>query len=139
MTDSDIQGGCTCGAIRYRAGGAPTNSMICHCRTCRRVAAAPVVAWLTFPRSGFEIARGRPARFQSSEPVVRTFCNVCGTQLTYAHRDAPNTIDVTTCSLDDPNRFPPTHHSWLEHDLAWIRFGDGLPTFAQFRPPPTLP
>lgn len=126
------EGGCVCGAIRYRVTGKPTNSMICHCRTCRRVAASPVCAWVTFP-ARFELMQGRPAEFRSSKPVRRTFCAACGTPLTYEHDDSPGFVDVTTCSLDDPDRFPPTHHSWLSHDLAWVRFGDGLPTFQESR------
>ena len=127
------QGGCICGAVRYEAGGAPTNTMICHCRTCRRVAAAPVVAWVTYPRESFRFVKGEPASFHSTAPVTRTFCRDCGTPLTYRHADSPETVDVTTCSLDAPESFPPTHHSWLDHDLPWVRFGDGLPTFAEFR------
>jgi hypothetical protein len=127
------EGGCACGAIRYRATGSPTNTMVCHCRTCRRVAAAPVVAWVTFPASQFTIVQGKPAEFHSTPPVRRTFCAACGTPLTYRHADGRDSVDVTTCSLDDPDRFPPTHHSWLSHDLAWVRFGDGLPTFAEWR------
>jgi len=45
----------------------------------------------------------------------------------------PTTIDVTTCSLDNPDAFRPTHHSWLRHDLKWVKFGDDPPTFAQSR------
>jgi len=127
------EGGCACRAIRYRATGRPTNTMVCHCRTCRRVAAAPVVAWVTFPASRFAIVRGEPAEFHSTPPVRRTFCAACGTPLTYQHADGGESIDVTTCSLDDPDRFPPTHHSWMSHDLAWVRFGDGLPTFPEWR------
>lgn len=74
-----------CGGIRYVAEGPPSNTMVCHCRTCRRAAASPA------------------------------------------------TVDVTTCSLDDADAFPPTHHSWLSHDLGWVRFGDGLPAFQEFR------
>ena len=132
MTTS-FEGGCICGATRYVVDGEPTNTMICHCQSCRRVAAAPVVAWVTFPKTHFAWQRGAATAFHSSEPVRRTFCPSCGTPLTYEHRDSPDTIDVTTCSLDDPNRFPPTHHSWLSHDLAWVHFGDGLPSFAEWR------
>jgi hypothetical protein len=128
-----VEGGCFCGAVRYRASGRPTNTMVCHCRSCRRVAAAPVVAWLTFPREHFAITAGTPVAFQSSPPVTRTFCGNCGTPLTYAHADAPGTIDVTTCSLDDPQAYPPTHHSWLRDDLDWVRFGDGLPAWHEWR------
>jgi hypothetical protein len=92
-----------------------------------------VVAWVTFPKSAFELLLGQPTEFRSSPPVRRSFCGLCGTPLTYAHDDSPETLDITTCSLDDPNAFPPTHHSWLSHDLAWVEFGDGLPTFAEWR------
>ena len=126
-------GGCACGAVRYEAEGRPTNTMVCHCRTCRRVAAAPVVGWVTFPAEKFRFVAGEPASFHSTEPVTRTFCGACGTPLTYRHADSSDTVDVTTCSLDDPDAFPPTHHSWLSHDVAWVRFGDGLPTFREFR------
>ena len=50
-----VEGGCICGAIRYRVTGHPTNSMICHCQTCRRVSASPVVAWVTFPAAQFHL------------------------------------------------------------------------------------
>jgi hypothetical protein len=109
--------------------------MMCHCQSCRRVAAAPVVAWVTFPLAQFQLLRGHPTEFDSSEPVRRTFCGACGTPLTYEHRDRAGFVDVTTCSLDDPSLFPPTHHSWLSHDVAWVRFGDGLPAFQQSRHP----
>jgi hypothetical protein len=93
--------------VRYEASGACSNSMVCHCRSCRRAAGAP---------------------------VVRTICGACGTPLTYRHESYGDAIDITTCSLDEPERFPPTHHSWLSHDVSWVKFGDGLPAFAEFRP-----
>ena len=129
-----LAGGCLCGAVRYRITGKPTNTMICHCESCRRAAAAPVVAWLTFPKSRMRWSKGKPVAFRSSPPVRRTFCGACGTPLTYTHERSPKAIDVTTCSLDAPDAFPPTHHSWLSDDLAWVRFGDRLPTFPKFRP-----
>ena len=128
------EGGCLCGRIRYRTSGKATNSMLCHCQTCRRIAGSPVVGWVTFAKAHFELSRGKPAEFQSSPPVRRTFCGACGTPLTYEHRDSAASIDITTCSLDDLTSFPPTHHSWLSHDIAWLRFGDGLPAFQQSRP-----
>jgi hypothetical protein len=131
---TDAEGGCLCGAIRYRVTGRPTNTMVCHCQTCRRAAGSPVVAWLTFARANFRIGKGSLVEFSSTPPVRRGFCGKCGTPLTYAHRDSPDAIDVTTCSLDDPQAFPPTHHSWLSDGLTWVRFGDNLPAFPQSRP-----
>jgi hypothetical protein len=129
-----VTGGCACGAVRYEAGGECANSMVCHCRSCRRAAGAPVVPWVTFPNSGFRFAKGAPAEFRSSAPVVRTFCSACGTPLTYRHESYADAIDITTCSLDEPEKFPPTHHSWTSHDVAWVKFGDRLPAFPESRP-----
>lgn len=133
MAKRTIQGGCHCGAVRYALAKKPSASMICHCRTCRGVSGAPVVAWITVARDAFEISRGHPKHYASSDNVLRQFCGRCGAQLTYARTDDDLYIDVATASLDDPNAFPPTHHSWLKHDLNWITFSDGLPTYNKSR------
>lgn len=128
-----IEGGCHCGAVRYTLSARPEASMICHCRTCRRISGAPVVAWISTTTDALTFTKGKPARYASSPGVQRQFCAACGAQLTYAGPGYGDAIDVTTASLDDPDAFPPTHHSWLSHDIAWIKFGDGLPTFQKSR------
>jgi hypothetical protein len=131
--NQDIQGGCMCGAVRYSATTNPANSMVCHCQSCRRSAASPVMAWLTFARAEFRFTRGEPVAYESSPKVVRRFCGKCGSPLSYEHIDTPDFVDVTTCSLDAPWAFPPTHHSWLSDDIGWVKFGDGLPSFQRSR------
>ncbi|HEX4268316.1 MAG TPA: GFA family protein [Steroidobacteraceae bacterium] len=123
------EGGCLCGVIRYRVTGAPSWSTICHCRTCRRAGGAPSVGWLTFDRASFSVLRGVPGRFVSSPGVVRTFCTVCGTPLTYSNEGRPGDVDVTTMSLDDETRFPPTSEVWISDKVSW-EIAD--PTRAQY-------
>jgi hypothetical protein len=114
-----IEGGCLCGAIRYRITGAPLSSTICHCATCRKASAAPSVAWLSIDRGQFQVLSGYPQLHQSSPDVIRRFCGGCGSQLLYENAASPNTIDVTTVSLDAPEAFPPSLEVWLEHKLPW--------------------
>jgi hypothetical protein len=113
------EGGCLCGLIRYRITGAPTASSLCHCLSCRRASGAPTVAWVTVERRQFAILMGSPRSFQSSPGVLRGFCGSCGTALTYENSKNPLTIDITTLSLDDPNRFPPDEEVWLEDKVSW--------------------
>lgn len=129
-----IEGGCHCGAVRYEIAAAPTNSMICHCRTCRRVSGAPVVPWISVPTKAFRFTKGAPATYKSSPGVTRGFCGRCGAQMTYALDREPENIDVATASLDRPEDHPPTHHSWVSHDIEWVKFCDGLPQFPKSRP-----
>ena len=119
MTIGAIEGGCLCAAIRYRITGAPLAQSRCHCRSCRRAAGAPSVAWIVVRDCDFEIISGRPSSFRSSPQVVRTFCGTCGTPLTYRHDDDLDTIDVTTATVDRPEQFPPTREIWTEHKVAW--------------------
>jgi hypothetical protein len=135
MAAEVAEGGCLCGAIRYGAVGEPANATLCHCRTCRKAAGAPLVAWVTFATNGFSFLSGVPIRFRSSPKVVRTFCGACGTPLTYVHEDFPSGIDVTICSLDDPARFQPADHTWVSHRLPWMHVDDHLPVYPQVRSP----
>ena len=120
------QGGCLCSAIRFRISGEPVYSSICHCATCRRASAAPMVAWLTFDRGQVEILSGHPRSYRSSQGVVRQFCGTCGSQLSYESVERPTTIDITTASMDNPNLFPPTMEVWLEHRVSWQTAGQDL-------------
>jgi hypothetical protein len=96
MPETEILGGCMCGAIRCRATEPPCVSTVCHCQDCRRGAGAQSVAWVTFPAESFAFIQGEPARFRSSPPVERTFCGRCGTSLTYQNADRGHEIDITT-------------------------------------------
>ena len=121
---SILEGGCLCGAIRFRATGKPTNTMVCHCQTCRRAAGSPVVAWLTFDRKDFRITRGKLSEFNSTPPVTRGFCGTCGTPLTFESTRFPDETDVTICSLDDPEQVPPRDHTRAATKLTWVKLAD---------------
>ena len=127
------EGGCLCGAVRYRAGGEASHPTLCHCNSCRRAAGAPLVAWVTFPLAQFAFTKGAPARYRSSPRVVRTLCPICGTSLTYQHDSLPGEIDVTVGSLDDPSAFPPADHTWTSERIAWLELGDALPRYSRSR------
>jgi hypothetical protein len=128
-----LEGGCYCGAIRYEAAAEPFNATSCHCSICRRTTGAPFVAWFSVPRSRFRLTKGHPARFRSTAKGVRGFCAGCGTQITFEHEDFAQEIDITTCSLDDPNTVPPTDHTRTSSRLEWVRLADGLPEFPENR------
>ena len=127
------QGGCACGAVRYAINGEPTASGACHCLSCRKAASAPSLPFLTIAASSLAILHGAMATYRSAPLVTRSFCGRCGSPLTYANAAAPGEIDVMTCSLDDPDAFPPRFNVWLDHAPAWLRHHDGLPGFATTR------
>jgi hypothetical protein len=64
---------------------------------------------------------------------MRSFCYNCGTHLTFEDEDFPDVIDITTCSLDDPEAIQPKDHTWMSSKLNWIRLGDTLPEYRESR------
>lgn len=129
-----IEGGCLCGAVRYRIQGDPLASGTCQCRTCRKAAAAVIVPWLHVESAHLSFTAGKPIEFTSSPGVTRSFCGRCGTPLTYWTTKYGATIDVTTCSLDDPEAYPPMAHVWTSHKLSWVKLDDGLPFLEEGAP-----
>jgi hypothetical protein len=125
-----IEGGCLCGAIRYRATAEPRVSTLCHCRSCRLASGAPSVAWTVFPADAFEFASGTPLTFESSPGVMRGFCGRCGTPLTYRRICGTETIDVTTVTLDAADDYAPAKEIWVAEKLSWERLNDDMKHFA---------
>ena len=124
-----IEGGCFCGALRYRSAGGPLRGSICHCGTCRKVGGSPVLAWSILDTAGFEWIAGAPKEYWSSETAARGFCDECGTPLTFRFDEQVSdaVIGVTTASIDRPAAFPPTRHLWVSSRLPWVDMPDGLP------------
>ncbi|SRR6266508_3192228 len=128
-----LQGGCFCGRIRYEVTGTPFHETNCHCSICRRTTGAPFVAWFSVRPSEFRLLSGDPSRFRSSSKAIRTFCPHCGTQLTFQGDDWPAEMDITTCSLDDPEALPSKDNTRTSSKLRWIHLADGLPVYRESR------
>lgn len=128
-----LEGGCFCRRTRYEGRGTPFHATICHCEDCRRVAAAPFMAWFSLRSSELRWTAGEPRYFTSSPGVTRGFCPHCGTPLIYRNSGTPDEIDITTCSLDDPALVPPQDHVRTHARLAWVRMADGFPQYPHGR------
>src|SRR6266850_2126967 len=100
MKRTPITGGCYCGAVRVSAAREPAYQANCHCANCRRAVGAQSVAWITVQLSDFAFEKGTPKRYRTDTAAWRTFCENCGTSLTYECDTRPGEIDITTGSLD---------------------------------------
>ena len=119
------EGGCLCGAVRYRTHGEPLNVRVCHCRLCQKAIGASFHARALFRAEAVEVS-GPVSSAHSSDDIRRCFCAACGTTL-YSERISLGAYGITLGSLDDPNAFAPTEHIWVSRKQAWLVLADGLP------------
>ena len=130
-----LEGGCLCGAVRYRVSLPPLDSGYCHCRLCQKSSGGPVQASAEIPFAGFALIRGALKAYRSSATAVRHFCPDCGSQVTFRAAADPTYVSVNTPTLDRPEALPPRRHIWCESRIAWFETADELPRHDRDGPP----
>jgi hypothetical protein len=121
-----VEGGCLCGAVRYRARPANREGYYCHCRMCQLAFGNTRAAFINLPKADVEWTRGAPTRHASSKIALRGFCGQCGTPLSFEYLDSER-MDLSVGSLDDPGAFRPTSHFAIETRVDSWHCDDGLP------------
>jgi len=130
-----LEGGCLCGAVRYRVTVAPIDGGYCHCRMCQKSSGAPAQVSAEIPIEGFALIKGTPKAYRSSDWAVRHFCPECGSQLTFRPAADPTFVSINVPTLDRPEALPPVKHIFCASQLSWFRVADDLPRFDDYGPP----
>ena len=130
-SDTIFEGGCLCGAVRYRATAAPVRGVICHCSMCRRHSGAPALAFVHFPVQSFTWLNGEPALYRSSKSAERGFCSKCGSTLSMHEEVLADRVLVSVGSLDEPQRVHVDDHVWTQDRIPWFDIKDELKRFAR--------
>jgi hypothetical protein len=125
-----LEGGCLCGAIRFRVTGTPGLPHTCSCATCRRHSGALTLGWVEFPAEQVQWVGpgGQPATWRSSPRSSRAFCRNCGSTIG-AIDDAP-VVALATGAFDRPHlkALAPAFHSYRSRRPRWWHVhsdGDG--------------
>lgn len=133
-------GGCLCGAIRYRVTGEPDVSAVCACRDCQYASGGAPAHLLVMHKNQLEILRGRPRAYwnfaESGNRIGRYYCETCATPLFQENAARRDVVMVRVGSLDDPSAFPPQAVVWTSSAQPWMTFDADLPTFER-EPPET--
>ena len=127
--DEVFEGGCFCGALRYRVTSPAWDICHCHCADCRHASGAPFVTWASFHLERFKFVKGTPGAHHY-DGRIRTFCRDCGTSVGFWQEGFAE-YDVTVATLDQPGMLVPTHHIWTEDQLPWVNLVDNLPRHAR--------
>lgn len=132
----ELEGGCYCGAVRYRTTGDPLFKGQCHCRECQIIAGGGPNITMAMPESGFAYTKGEPKAFRRSDldkPVTREFCAECGTHLSTRTHNLPGAVLLKVGTLDDPAAFEgPQMAIWTSEAQSFHRIPEGIATFERF-------
>ncbi len=128
----EIEGGCYCGAVRYKAEGDALFKGQCHCRECQYISGGAPNVVMAMPVAGFEYTKGAPKGFKRSDldkPVTREFCPECGTHLVSRPVGLPAAL-IKVGTLDDPSVFGgPNIAIYMCDKQSFHQVPEGVATF----------
>ena len=130
----DVQGGCYCGAVRFRASGDPIFKGQCHCRECQYIAGGHPNVVMAMPDAGFTYTKGAPKQHRRQDlpnPVTREFCADCGTHLLARSPALPGAVLLKVGTFDEPSVFgsSPQMAIYLIDKQPFHHVPEGVPTF----------
>ena len=131
--DLPLDGGCLCGAIRYRVHAEPLTVYACHCTDCQRRTGSAFAISLVLARDALELASGDPFFYRAIMHDGRVkqgrICAACGCRLWGEPANAPALVVIQPGSLDDTSWLRPVAHIWTRSAQRWLVLpSDAQPT-----------
>ena len=131
-----LEGGCACGAVRYRLESAPMFVHCCHCLDCQRQTGSAFVLNALIERDRVSLLKGEPTPIQvptdSGQAHLIYRCPDCQVAVwsSYGGCDALAFIRVGT--LDDPTALTPDIHIYTRSKQPWVAVPEGVPAMQAY-------
>jgi hypothetical protein len=130
------EGGCACGAVRYRLASGPLFTHCCHCRDCQRQTGSAFVLNLLIEADRVQVLAGTPhpvevAR-EDGRPPQRIFrCPDCQVAV-FSDYGRPQLRFVRAGTLDDPSWVTPDVHIYTRSKVGWLTPPESVPAFEAY-------
>jgi hypothetical protein len=133
-----LEGGCSCGRVRYRLTSEPLITHCCHCLNCQRQSGSAFAINILIEADRVEILAGEPQRVDaprddgSAQRIFR--CPACQVAV-YSEYSRPDVRFVRAGTLDDPSRAAPDVHIFTRSKRDWIALPDSVPAYDVYYDP----
>ena len=128
-----LEGGCSCGAVRYRLKTAPMFVHCCHCRDCQRQTGSAFVINALIETDRIEQLSGSLEQVamptDSGRPHIVYRCPVCRIAVWSDYGGRPGLRFVRVGTLDDAAALPPDVHIFTRSKLPWVGLPKEVPAF----------
>ena len=121
----NLEGGCSCSAIRYKLTATPLIVHACHCRDCQRITGGPFVINMWIESRFVDAGSAKPKSFTLKGGTGKLhevfFCGTCGTYVWSRYHIVPtDCLFVRAGTLDNPAAVKPDVHIFTRTKLPWL-------------------
>jgi hypothetical protein len=128
-----LEGGCACGALRYRLASRPMFVHCCHCRDCQRQTGSAFVINALIETDRVERlsnkTEGVAVPTESGQPHAIHRCPACKIALWSHYGGVERLSFVRVGTLDEPSALPPNVHIYTRSKLPWVALPPDVPAF----------
>jgi hypothetical protein len=122
-----LDGGCECGAVRYRVVNEFLYASNCHCARCRAATGSAFKPFAGIERDKLEVLEGGDSLLVWGDDAANhTRCGICGSLLYSVVRDGAY-VHVALGSLVDDPTIRPSEHIFVGSKAPWFEITDDLP------------
>ena len=118
------EGGCQCGALRYRLTLPPLMIYNCHCTNCQKIGGGAFSTPATVPEAGFAFIKGEPRTIEWTSDAGNTrfgwFCGACGSRIAHGQTPSVGLLSVRSGTLDDTTWIEPVGDIWTRSAQSWV-------------------
>jgi hypothetical protein len=133
------EGGCRCGAVRFRISAPPLMSAVCHCRGCQQMTGSAFTTTLFVPDEGFALIDGEVVPGGTGSPGVRhQHCDRCKSWVFTVAEPSMGFTNVRATLLDDAGWFVPFIETQTAEKLPWVST-PAVHSYDRFPAPPEFP
>ena len=132
-----LEGGCTCGGVRYRTTAPPMFVHCCHCRWCQRETGSAFVINALVEADRVEMLDGdveiihTPTASGRGQKIHR--CPTCKVAVWSHYAGAGDAICfVRVGTLDTPDHLPPDIHIFTSSKQLWFELPAGVTAVPEF-------
>ena len=133
---TELEGGCDCGAVRYRLMSAPMFVHCCHCRDCQRQTGSAFAINALIETARASVLSGETEASamgtDSGKPHHIHRCAKCGTALWSVYGGAEQLRFMRVGTLDNAAALEPDVHIYVRSKLPWVRLPEGKPAFEAY-------
>ncbi|ACP25462.1 glutathione-dependent formaldehyde-activating, GFA [Sinorhizobium fredii NGR234] len=129
MTDIH-EGGCLCGAVRFKTRGKLRELIYCHCSQCRKQTGLYYAATNVLDSHMDVQGANEITWYRSSSAARRGFCRHCGSALFWKADDLDYT-SILAGTFDGPTGLEPGYHIFCADKGDFYDIRDDLPRFAE--------
>ena len=121
-----IDGGCHCGEIKFRAEVDPNHVLICHCTDCQTLSGSAYRTVAPALEGTFEIVSGELKKYEKTAEDgsirIQAFCPECETPIYSSPPEGdPGFFGIRVGAIRQPDQLAPKNQYWMRSSQPWTQ------------------